>query len=390
MEYSKEHWLNELGDNLRKEYKDIIVDFILYDTQNHQILIQKRSMTRTYFPDTWEFPGGHLEPHETLAMCLKRAVYEEGQMYLDDVVSMVHLFRWDSDKDVINLQLLVDATGKFTPNKDKISQHQYIDVDNIDLLLEDGKESPIYRGAFYAFQYMRVLEEARVDMFESVLFFDQAVTGFSDFTRSKELPPKIVIGQENEKKFNLDKENGILSISPSFLRHYDKFSNALIILRLIFHNYHQNIVSYNDVKSIRMIMGKNIMFYVDIVADVYVYLYLERYYTFDEQKYYELCFNTIKEYQAESLEASKFTRLVGSTLSIDGRVGQAFNVVLPVLDDQGFLHVVHFSKSLRYQRLQLSKNLQQRCTALVTESNISKNDFESTIKKLINVVKSEK
>ncbi len=252
MEYDKERHLNKLGDDLRKEYKEIIIDFILHDTKGRKILVQKRAMTRSLFPGAWEFPGGHLEPHETLVGCLKRLVFEEGQMYLNDIIDMVHLFTWDSDKDVVNLQFLVNATGNFTPNRDKISEHRLIDIDGLGPLFQAGKESPIYRGAFYAFEYLKMQDEDRVDMFQSILFFDQVVASFFAFTRCDDLPPKVTIGKENEKKFTLDKQNGLLSISPSFLRHYDKLGCASIVLHLIFHNYRQNILSYDDVTFMRM------------------------------------------------------------------------------------------------------------------------------------------
>lgn len=390
MQYDKEHQLNKLGEELSKEYKEIIVDFILHDADGHKVLVQKRSMTRSLFPGEWEFPGGHLEPHETLVGCIKRLVYEEGQMYLDDVIDMAHLFTWDSDKDVVNLQFLVVATGTFTPSKDKISEHRLIDANELDLLLEDGKESPIYRGAFYAFEYLQMLREDRTDMFQSILFFDQLVANFFVFTRCDEQRPKVIIGKENEKKFSLDKQGGLLSISPSFLRHYDKFGCASIILHLIFHNYRQSISSYDDVKAIRGIMGKNMMFYVDIVADAYTYLFLERYYGFDEQKYRRLCHQLIGEYQANTVEESKFTRLLGSLLTIDGRVGQNFDVALPVFDEKGSIHVMRFSKSLTYKGVELDKASQRKIAELATKPNISEKDLSSSIEKLITVIKAGK
>ncbi len=389
MEYDKERQLNELGDQLRKEYKEVIIDFIIHDTDEHKILVQKRSMTRSLFPGAWEFPGGHLEPDESLAACLKRLVYEEGQMYLKEVVKLVHLFTWDSDKDVVNVQFLVNASGDFAPNADKISEHRFIDVEGLDLLLEDGQESPIYRGAFYAFEYLKMSEEKRLDLFESLLFFDQMVAGFFDFLRIDVQAPKVVIGKENEKKFNLDKENGLLSIAPSFLRHYDKFGCASIILHLVFHNYRQNILNYDDVKAIRNIMGKNFMFYVDIVADTYTYLYFERHYGFTETKYLELCGQLIQEYQSETLEDSKFTRLLGALLTIAERSGQGFDVVLPVLEGDR-LHLMRFDRSLRYSSVPVGKALYGKSTDLMTKKKINEKDFVSTFEKLTNLGKVEK
>ncbi len=391
MKYDKERQLNELGNELRKEYKEVIVDFIIQDGTSHKALVQKRSMTRNLFPGAWEFPGGHLEPDESLTGCLKRLVYEEGHMCLNEVVSMVHLFTWDSDKDVVNAQFLVNASGNFSFNKNKISEYRFIDSECLDLLLEGTQESPIYRGAFYSFEYLKMLKEKRIDLFETLLFFDQMVAGFFDFLRCEERAPKVVIGKENEKKFNLDKESGLLSISPSFLRHYDKFGCASIILHLIFHNYRQNILSYDDVKAIRGIMGKNLMFFVDIVADSYTYLYFERYYGFTEAKYLELCGRLIQEYQAEKLEDSKFTRLLGSLLTIAERSGQGFNVVLPVLNNSDYkLYMIRFDRSLIYSNVLIEEKLFGKCVGIMTNKKISEKDFVSTFEKLITLAKTGK
>jgi len=386
MEYDKERQLNELGDQLREEYKEVIIDFIIHDTEKHKILVQKRAMTRSLFPGAWEFPGGHLEPDESLAACIKRLVYEEGQMYLRQVVKLVHLFTWDSDKDVVNVQFLVNASGDFSFNKDKISEHRFIDAEGLDSLLEDEQESPIYRGAFYAFEYLKMSEEKRLGLFESLLFFDQMVAGFFDFLRIEEQAPKVIIGKENEKKFNLDKENGLLSIAPSFLRHYDKFGCASIILHLVFHNYRQNILTYDDVKAIRGVMGKNFMFYVDIVADAYTFLYFERYYSFTEARYLELCGQLTQEYQADSLGDSKFTRLLGALLTIAERSGQGFDVVLPVLEGDK-LHTMRFDRSLRYSSVSIGKALYGKSTDLMTKKKTNERDFVATFEKLIALAK---
>lgn len=389
MEYDKERRLNELGNQLRKEYKEVIIDFIIHDTEKHKILVQKRATTRSLFPGAWEFPGGHLEPDESLAACLKRLVYEEGQMYLKEVVKMVHLFTWDSDKDVVNVQFLVSASGDFSFNKDKISEHRFIDSQGLDLLLDNGQETPIYRGAFYAFEYLKMAEEERLDLFESLLFFDQMVAGFFDFLRINQQAPKVLIGQENEKKFSLDKENGLLSIAPSFLRHYDKFGCASIILHLVFHNYRQNILTYDDVKAIRGIMGKNFMFYVDIVADAYTFLYFERHYGFTEAKYLELCGQLVQEYQADTLDDSKFTRLLGALLTIAERSGQGFDVALPVLEGDK-LHVMRFDRSLRYSSVSIGKALSGKSGDLMTKKKKNEKDFVLTFEKLIALAKAGK
>src|SRR5690606_21331743 len=111
----------------------------------------KRSSDRRLFPGVWEFPGSLLEANETLVSCIRRSIHEECQMHVEDVLDLVHLFTWDEDQDVVTVQFLVEASGSYTPERDKVSAHKYISNNELSLLLQDGN-TPIYRGAVYAFQ----------------------------------------------------------------------------------------------------------------------------------------------------------------------------------------------------------------------------------------------
>ena len=44
--------------------------------QNDRILITQR-FDNVHLPGLWEFPGGKVEPHETLEVALKREIFEE-------------------------------------------------------------------------------------------------------------------------------------------------------------------------------------------------------------------------------------------------------------------------------------------------------------------------
>lgn len=44
---------------------------------NDELLVVKRNESDELYPGAWEFPGGHLEPGETLKEGLKRELFEE-------------------------------------------------------------------------------------------------------------------------------------------------------------------------------------------------------------------------------------------------------------------------------------------------------------------------
>lgn len=62
MEYSEERTLNQLGDKLREEYREVIVDFIVLDKKSNKVLVQKRSKVRKLFPTSGNSPVGYLNP----------------------------------------------------------------------------------------------------------------------------------------------------------------------------------------------------------------------------------------------------------------------------------------------------------------------------------------
>lgn len=229
-----------------------------------------------------------------------------------------------------------------------------------------------------------------VSSFDDVLFFDQLVNGFFDYLRIENVsPPKIRI-KEDKERFLIDVKRGMLTISPKFLAQYDKLPCGSVILHQVFHNYCQNILTFDDVKAIRSLLGKNIMFYVDIVADVYTFLFFERYYDYSFENYAHLCYQLLKEYQNDTIETSKFTRLIGSALTIANREGQSFDVFLPILGEATYLRGIKFSRSLNYFSIILQANTISVLGHGLTDGKCSEKEFVSAIQKVISTMKGAK
>ena len=60
--------------------------------RDQHVLMARRSPTRQHYPDSWSFPGGHVEHDETLEDALVRELTEEISVH---AVSWAHLSRFD-------------------------------------------------------------------------------------------------------------------------------------------------------------------------------------------------------------------------------------------------------------------------------------------------------
>ena len=376
MDYEQECKLNMLGRQFQKKYRDVIVDFTFFDESKNAIYLQKRSKNRVVFPNEWEFPGVHMNADENLVNCLKRAVFEEVGVQLLKVVSLVHIFHWESDEDVVNLQFLVRISGNIRPNNSSISEHLFISEKEVNNMFKDNRKSPIKKGALYAFDFAKAHNRGCDLLFEHVLFFDHICNLFSTEVLKSSDSIYVEIGSENEKKFQFNKDSSKLVISPSFLRHYDQFANAWIVLHLLFHNYSQNILCFDNVKSIRTFLGKNLMFLVDIAADIHVYKFLCKSYDFNQKKLRDLVYKTLMEYQADDINHTKFPRLFGTFLTI---IKNRSFISLPVINENGTLFLMEFNESLYFSEIKLPEKVLKDIQKVMTSREVSLGDFNKVL-----------
>jgi len=376
MDYKKEQQLNVLGNELSEKFGDIIIDVIFANNQKN-IFLQKRAADAKLFPGAWEFPGGHLDAGETLSASLRRIAYEIGNVEVRNT-DVVHIFTWDENRNIVNIQILVQAEGT------KLNG-SWVDHKKLPQLFADYDSSPIYRGAIYALNFLHTNNVEQMKLFARIPNINHLTVDFLAFLKASDAPPIVTIGNENEKRFRLDRANATLSISPSFLRHYDNDYEILwIILHQIVHNYCQNIVTFDNVKSIRSNFGKNTMFYVDIVADLLVYEFLRMTSEFNPAQLVNVTYNLRSEYQGETVEASKLTRLLGSALAISRRMNEVF---LPVLDENT-LRILRFDKFLRYAEIDAS-TIKTSLKRIATDPKISYEKYNTDLRKALDCLKGE-
>jgi len=77
-----------------------------------QILMAKRQAWQ-HQPNTWEFPGGKMEPGETAAMALKRELYEEVGIMPTSISEFMQVpFEYPDKSVLLHVQKVSSFTGE--------------------------------------------------------------------------------------------------------------------------------------------------------------------------------------------------------------------------------------------------------------------------------------
>ncbi|WOF73090.1 NUDIX domain-containing protein [Parvibaculaceae bacterium PLY_AMNH_Bact1] len=129
-----------------------------------QIFCQKRSATRSLFPNRWDIVGGHVDPGETLDAALRRETFEETGWHIHTIGPLVHTAEWPeatSNGDVVmrEFDFTVRVEGDLTKpvlEQDKVTTSTWVDRSNIEILQDtlDGSVSTIYLSVLAALDHL--------------------------------------------------------------------------------------------------------------------------------------------------------------------------------------------------------------------------------------------
>jgi 8-oxo-dGTP pyrophosphatase MutT (NUDIX family) len=129
-----------------------------------RIFFQKRSATRTLFPNTWDVVGGHVEAGETLEDTLRREVTEETGWQLVVVLGEVGNYTYTGEDGLqrVETDFLIRVDGDLDRPRLEVGKHteyRWLGPDDLAVLDENRQinDGMIRRIAEDGFAVLRTL-----------------------------------------------------------------------------------------------------------------------------------------------------------------------------------------------------------------------------------------
>jgi 8-oxo-dGTP diphosphatase len=132
---------------------ELAVDCFIINDQN-QVFAQKRSMDRRLYPGCWDFPGGHVDPGDSLYNTIFKEVKEELNLEVDQILYLFDKVEWiipdnslrsgeNPKKMILQFVITVKTMEGLKLEEGKAVDWKWIDESNLEILKEgrpDGEE----------------------------------------------------------------------------------------------------------------------------------------------------------------------------------------------------------------------------------------------------------
>jgi 8-oxo-dGTP pyrophosphatase MutT (NUDIX family)/phosphoglycolate phosphatase-like HAD superfamily hydrolase len=142
-------YFNNLEAWSKRDNRDMVIGGFIKNSEG-KILVQKRGPNRRLFPNCWDISfGGHVEPDETIYQAMKRELFEETGLKLDQILEIIIIFDWEvepkSQKAYENplrreFDFIISVIGDLNNIKieeDKVSEIRWIGLEDIEILREN-------------------------------------------------------------------------------------------------------------------------------------------------------------------------------------------------------------------------------------------------------------
>ncbi len=123
----------QLDEQLKQSGRVGVVDCVVVNSQG-QILLQKRSATRTLFPNHFNLIGGHIEEGETILQAMQREIKEETGCDLGQILHYLGFTEINLSEDNKKLNFVFIVTVKGEPKiqePEKASEMMWVKADQI-------------------------------------------------------------------------------------------------------------------------------------------------------------------------------------------------------------------------------------------------------------------
>lgn len=129
---------------------ELAVDCFIINDKN-QVFAQKRSMDRRLYPGCWDFPGGHVDPGDSLYNTIFKEVKEELNLEVDQILYLFNKVKWTVPADkvrdwenpkkmILQFVIMVKTMEGLVLEEGKAVDWKWIDQSNLDILKEGRPE----------------------------------------------------------------------------------------------------------------------------------------------------------------------------------------------------------------------------------------------------------